>query len=241
MTAITLAPDVEYARMRIVVDDAVGGDLLRDGQPVRGGEAITGDAIVNDYECPLGVDVTYTLDGMSATSRLDVSRAVLSHPTDASLLVTDLTVETDDAWSWRTPGTAHQILGTEWPVVTYNRRTEHTGQLIIITRYADRQQMRDILVSGSPLLLRVPPSDPVDDMWFWPETATRTYIGPPDSGGNVRWAMDYQRVLAPAGDVVNDPGNAWAAYVATHTDWADGVTEHPDWVDATLDPHPHAS
>lgn len=241
MTTISLAPDAAFGRMRIVVDDAVGGDLQRDGVTVRGGAAITGDVIVNDYEIPLNTDVTYTLDGESVTGRLTMNRAVLSHPTDASLCVKDLTVETDDAWSWRTPGTAHQILGTEWPVVTYNRRTEHSGNLIIITSYADRQAMRDILVSGSPLLLRVPPADPVDDMWFWPETATRTYIGPPDSDGNVRWSLNYQRVLAPAGDVVNDPGNAWAAYVATHTDWADGVAEHPDWVDAVLDPHPHAS
>lgn len=241
MTTLTLAPDTQFARMRIVVESAVGGDLLRDGEPVRGGLGLTGDAIVDDYEVPFGVDVTYTLDGQSATGRLTMGVSALSHPTDPLLTVTGLTVETDDDWQWTAPGTAHQVLGSEWPVVTFSRRTEHNGRLVLITSYADRQPMRDILVTGSPLLLRVPPGCPVDDMWLWPQTATRSFIGPPNASGNVRWLLDYQRVTKPGGEVVVDPGNAWAAYVQTHTDWADGVAEHADWLDAVLDPHPHAS
>lgn len=239
MTTLALAPDATYARMRIVVDDAVGGDLRRDGQTVRGAIGVTGDAIINDYEIPLGRDVTYTLDGVAVTGRLDLPGAVLSHPTNPLLAIYGVTIETDDGWQWTAPGTAHQVIGSEWPLVTFNRRTEHSGNLVLIGRYADSQAMRDILVTGSPLLLRVPPSCPVDDMWLWPRTATRTFMGLASPDARVRWALDYQRVSRPGGEVAVDPGNAWAAYVLTHPTWTDGMADHPTWTDAVLDAHPH--
>lgn len=63
MTTLTLSPDPDYGRMRVVVQGATGGQLVRDGQPVRPGGALSGDAVVDDYECPFGVPVTYWMVG----------------------------------------------------------------------------------------------------------------------------------------------------------------------------------
>lgn len=240
MTTLTLTPDPTYGRVRVIVTDAQGGTLTRDGAPVRGATAVYGDRIVDDYEAPLNQPVTYSLDGATATGTLTVTGAggYLSHPTDPQLLLR-VTVESDDGWEWSAPGAAHQVLGSEWPVVTHNRRTVHRGTLVLITPYTDREAVKALLVTGSPLLLRVPPDCPVDSMWFWPERARRSKIGTPDRFVGLRWELDYQKVTAPAGEVTQDPSNSWDAVIVTHPTWTDLAADHPTWSDLLVEAHPH--
>lgn len=239
MTSISLTPDPANARVRILVSDSPGADLTRNGEVIRPGENVAGYKTVDDYEAPFGVPLTYEIDGQSATTQLDVSGAWITHPTLPDLAL-QVTVESDDEWEWRAPGTAHQIIGSEWPVVTFNTRTEHRGDLLIITPYSEQQAVRDLLVTGSPLLLRTPPACSVDDMWFWPETATRQKIGTPRTFTGLRWTLNYQRVQAPGGQVPRPFANSWDGVVASHTDWADVVGVYSTWDALIQTEHPHA-
>lgn len=239
MTTLTLTPDATYARVRVIVESGAGGALLRDGEAVRGGEAVTGFALIDDYEPPLGVEVTYTLDGASASTTVNVTGAWLSHPTDPTLL-TPVIVEADDDWQWTAPGVAHQVIGSEWPVVTYSTRTEHRGSLQLITAISQTAALRAILLTGSPLLLRTPPACPVDDMWLWPETAGRTPMTRGPNPSQARWRLDYQRVAWPGGYVTQDPTNSWQAVTVTHPTWTDLGTDHATWADVLTTAHPHA-
>lgn len=239
MTTVTLTPDTTYARVRVIVQSGAGGALLRDGETVRGGESVTGFALIDDYEAPFGVQVTYTLDGESESTTLDVDGAWLSHPTDPTLL-TPVIVESDDDWQWSAPGVAHRVIDSEWPVVTHGTRTEHRGSLLLITDLDQTEAMRGLLVSGSPLLLRTPPGCHVDDMWLWPETASRTPMGRGPDPAQARWRLDYQRVAWPGGYVTQDPSNSWSAVLVTHPTWTDLASDHTTWADVLTTAHPHA-
>mgnify|MGYP001813275579 CR=1 FL=1 len=242
MTTLTLTPDPTYGRMRVIVQDGEGGTLTRDGDPVRGAAAVWGDRIVDDYECPLDVQVTYVLEDGSATGTLASTGlgGYLSHPTDPTLLMGPVTVESDDDWQWTAPGTAHPVLGASAPVVTHSLRTIHEGTLELLIPYADRDALKALLVTGSPLLLRVPAACPVDDMWFWPEVAGRTWLAPqPSAGGLLRFTLDYQKVAKPGGEVTQDPSNSWSAVTVTHPTWTDLTTSHATWLDVLVTAHPH--
>lgn len=242
MTTLTLVANESNARMDCVVQGAIGGDLVRvdpDGTEtlVRNGQAIVGDSIVWDYECPFGVTVTYRIDDAEETGTLNVSTPRLSHPTDLSLSI-NCNVVDDDDWTWTAPGTAFDVIGSRWPTVVHSTRTEHRGQLQLWTTWADVNQVHALVETGSPLLLRTPPTTYVDDKWLWPVTVTRSKSEPYDPAW-VLWTLDYQRCQRPAGQVTQDPSNSWAAVTLTHTTWATVVTSHSTWVDLVLDAHPH--
>lgn len=243
MTTLTLTPDPTYGRMRVIVQGGAGGALTRDGQPVRGAGVVWGDRIADDYECPLGVPAEYALDGATATATLTVpgNGGYLSHPTDPTLLYGPVTVESDTDWQWSAPGVAHQVLGSEWPVVTHSRRTVREGELVLLVPYTDRDRVDALLVTGSPLLLRIPPGCPVDDMWLWPETAGGSWLAPqPTQSGLLRYRLSYQRVTRPGGDVTQDPSNSWSAVVVTHPTWSDLAASHATWLDVLTEAHPHS-
>ncbi len=247
MTMITASAQPDAGRVRIVYSDAVGGDLTRTpvgGVPtvVRGGAATTGYGILDDYECPFGVEVTYALDGSTDTATLDIGdageSAWLSHPTDPSL-TQNVTVQDDSPHDWTSPGSVLPVIGSEWPLAVYSRRSVHNGTLTVLTYWAARDQMKSLLVSGSPLLLRTLPGCKADDQWLWAETVTRTKMGGPASD-LLRWEFRYQRVGRPAGDVVAPPANMWAAVTQSHPTWAELVTAHADWATVLTTAHPHA-
>lgn len=244
MTALTLAPDTTLARMRIVVVDAPPGSSLVRVDPagehqVRGGQALDGDVLVDDYEAPFGVPVTWRLHpaGVTATGTLDVRTPWLTHPTDPTLGGPAGLVDDDD-WQWNAPGTVHDLLGSEWPIVVYQARTVHTGLLRLTSSWADRAGIERLLRPGSPLLLRTPPGCDVDDAWVWPSTVRRRKAAPHDPP-HVWWELTYQRVATPGGLVTQDPSNAWTAVVVTHPTWTDLLAGHSDWLDLLLTPHPH--
>ena len=241
MTMITAAPDEANGRVRVTYSDAVGGDLTRNGTTVRGGDALTGYGILDDYEAPFGVSLTYLLDDGSDTvtfnPEIDGS-GWLSHPTDPSL-TQNVIVEDDSPHDWTAPGSVLPIIGSEWPLAVYSSRTVHNGTLTVLTYWAARDQMKALLVSGSPLLLRTTPDCKVDDQWLWADTVTRTKMGGP-AADLLRWELRYQRVGTPAGDVVAPPANMWAAVVQTHPTWTDLVASHADWATVLTTAHPHA-
>jgi hypothetical protein len=244
VTTLDLEPDTANARMRVLVQSPQGGDLERldpDGvwRPVRGGAAITVDSLIDDYEHPLGVDVTYRLDGVTATGRVDgVSSPWITHPTRPDLNRA-VTLVDDDDWQWSAPGTVHEPVDSEYPVVVWTRRTVHRGMIELTSTWADRGAIKALLADGSPLLLRVPPGCFADDSWIWAETVRRRKSRRYDPAA-IRWELEYQRVDDPGGVIVLDPTNSWGATTASHPSWTDLAADHGDWVDVLLTAHPHA-
>lgn len=237
MTSLTLAPDTSLARMRIVILGGAGGTLTRDGTPVRGGQNVTGDRMLDDYEAPFGVPLTYALDGATATDVLDVTSCWLTHPTDPTLN-RPVTVGDDNQWQWEAPGTAHRVLGSSWPVVTHSRRIVRQGTLTVYSTWDGQETMAELLLPGTPLLLRVPPGAALHDLWLWPQSVIRGRLGAPTQDNKVRWDLTYQRVAAPGGEVTQDPTNSWAAVAVSYTDWAEIPTVHESWTSLWLTPHP---
>lgn len=243
MTTIELNPDPALARMRVVVVDGTGGTLERldpDAvwRPVRGGAQITGAALVDDYETPLGVDLVYRLDGVEVTGRLDgVDAPWLTHPTRPDLNRA-VTLIDDDDWTWSAPGTVHELLDAPYPAVVWTRRTEHRGTIELTSTWAERAAVRALFADGSPLLLRVPPGCYADDSWVWVETLRRRKSDRFDPSA-VWWQLEYQRVDDPPGVITLDPSNSWAALLVTHPSWSELVTAHADWAEVVLTAHPH--
>lgn len=236
MTTLSLAPDPTYGRVRVVVQDAQGGQLLRDGQPVRGAEALTGDHLVDDYEAPFGVPVTYTLeDAPEQTTTLAVDTAWLSSATDPGLPVT---VRDQDPRTYSAPGRTYRPIGSRWPVAVYTERSHHAGTLQLLADPADSNLLRDLVADGSPLLLRTPPGCALDTMWMFTGQVERLRLASP-THDVWTWSLPYERVAGPSGSVTIDPSNAWVAVTATHPTWTDLVAGHADWFDVALTPHPH--
>lgn len=245
MTMLTATPDNAAGRVRVVFSDAQGGTLTRTRgdtgttEPVRGGAALTGYGILDDYEAPFGVPLTYSVDGVWDTITFTPNaQAWLSHPTDPSLTLA-VTVVDDTPHTYDVAGGVLPVIDSEWPVALHSRRTVHTGSLDVITPWADRHQMDALLRDGSPLLLRSQPDCRVDDLWMFIQPATREKLGPPHST-RLRWLLDYQRVDNPPGQVTAPPANAWSAVTQTHASWTALAAAHTSWGDVVTTPHPHA-
>ena len=244
MTTLELTFDTSLARVLIAYFDATGGDLTRTDKygthAVQGGFGLSGDGVVVDYRAPLGSPFTYSLDDSGdVTGQLDVDSPWLGHPTDPSLSF-PVIVEDDDDWTWSAPGTAHDVIGSEYPVAVYSTRSRHTGTLTILAQWADRFDVKALLMPGSPLLLRVTPGCYLDDMWLWPQDVTRTKQAP-HNPAFVRWSLSYTIVSAPSiSTAPESPQNYWDVLKYPHTTWDDVPLGHVSWVDVLLTDHPHA-
>lgn len=238
-----LSPDTQLARVRVVLETTdLPGDLYRDDPygawPVRGASGLTSPLIVDDYEAPFGVPLTYRIAATAEDTVLPVTVPWLGHPTRPALSMR-LDSATDDPHSYTAPGTVHRVFGSEWPVVTYSARNQHEGTLTVWAQWHDRHRLANLLAPGSPLLLRTPATDAVDDMWLWPGQVEREVVGRHDTPAYLRWKMKYQRVSVPAGHVTHDPSNSWDALVVDHPTWDELAAAHPTWDDLALTPHPH--
>ena len=246
MTTLTASPDVTNGRVRLVYSDATAGPITRtradtgETENVRGSETLPGAfGIVDDYEAPFDVELTYTLeDGSDTVTFSPDDSAWLSHPFDPSLTL-PVVVEDDDPWTWTAAGGVHDVIASQWPVAVHSRRTVHTGSLTIIGTWADRDKVKALVIDGSPLLLRSTPTCKVDDQWVFAQDVQREKMGGA-FGEKLRWRLDYQRVARPEGEVIAPPANAWSAVVQTHPSWTDTVAGHATWSDLLTTAHPHA-
>jgi hypothetical protein len=205
--------------------------------PVRQGTGLIGDAVIDDYECPLDVPVTYELDpdGDTVTVTLPgTAGPVLVHPTDPTrnlfvAVVDDTPVEA------RTPGTVHRVVGRALPLVTHTTRNDVRRELVLWLPYAELPALWTLTADGSPLLVKIPAGCAVEVGWRWPERV-RVVKRARDRRGTrgVDVELDAFDVDTPAGPITADPVNSWAAvreYVGT---WEQVDTTYPSWLDVRL-------
>lgn len=245
MTGLTVTPDPDNGLVLCAVVGAAGGDLIRTDPAgsfgVRGGQGITGDLLVSDYDAPFGVPVSYELEdsGPQAT-QLDPAGGVcawISHPTEP--LGMALTVHDAVDVAYAAPGQVHHILAAPWPVAVWTARNAHTGRLIIRAPWEQRADVDELLASGSPLLLRTTPETRVDDMWFWAARVTREKTGgDPYRFTHLTYELEYQQVAPPVGEYVTEPSNIYDGLGLSYDTYAQVDAAYPTYADLSTTPHP---
>lgn len=246
MSSLALFPDPARSLVQAVVTGLdVPASLVRveprGPVPVRGGGALTGaGAFVDDYECPLDVEVEYRLVDdtsgdvlASQTITLDgsVLGAVLVHPTDPGRLLPVRVVD-DTPVEARTPGTVHHVIGLDLPLVTYTRRNDVRRLLRLWTPYAGLPAVWDATDDGSPMLLKVPAGCAAVHGWRWLERIRGTKRGEDPTGARgVDVEVEAVDVATPAGVVSSAPGNSWGAVRQNLDTWADVAASFDTWLD----------
>lgn len=246
MTTLDLFPDPSRSRVQVIVTgldepSTVYRDEPRRSLPVRGAVALTGSgAVVDDYECPLDVDVDYRVVPVAggpavaaASTRLDgsVLGAVLVHPTDPDRLLPVRVVD-DTPVEARTPGTVHHVIGLDLPLVTYTRRNDVRRTLTLWTPYTGLPALWDATDDGSPMLLKVPAGCAAVHGWRWLERIRATKRAQDPTGAHgVDVELDAFDIAIPAGFVTSDPQNSWAAVLTNVGTWADVEQSFDSWLD----------
>lgn len=204
-------------------------------QLIRYGESVPvpagGIVVVDDYEAPLDVPVTYTIAQQApAGSTVGTSAAVTvpsqgktwlkdpSYPTRNMIvpIVTSSKNLTRAAQSGLFP-----ILGRANPVVI---TTVRAGPAAVLTLHtltdAQRRSMVDILASGSVLLFQTPPSE-VGSIYIYIGDVVEERIGLVQEQSR-QWTLPINVVDRPAGLAnANTTDRSWRKVRTTYLTWGD--------------------
>lgn len=201
---------------------------------------------VVDVEMPIDVEVWYEMTWTSDTASGDNTSVVsppasgagfvVSDTTGQSFIVRDLFKQTASfATDWtlgplndeevNVRGGVFNVIGREDPVVVVDVRESIRGtmRLITTTRTAS-EQMREIVTSGSPLLLQIPDEYMVGDngvLFFQP---TKTSVKRPLSDGVLPqriFDIDYVQISRPPAAVTFPvPGTTYDTVNSTYASYA---------------------
>jgi len=212
MTAeVTATPDHAAGDVTVTGSGLGAGPVTvsrigRDGRgvPVRGAVSlpIVGGALtVLDYECPLGVPVSYRVtepDGTltdSAPLTLATAHPILSHPGIVGARVPLRIVRDDAGADART--VLFEVIGRADPVPSAAPMGSGSGSLtVLVDSVPAADALAWILADGWPVLLRTPCGDLFRDGWL---AVTRSGESAPNPGrGSRTVTLDYRRVARPA-------------------------------------------
>lgn len=252
MTTLDLFPDPARSRVQMFLAPTVTPITVYRhpdpdpgaAVPVRGAVSVTSDTIVDDYECPLDVPVTYLAVPddpaapveATATVTLDgsvIGLPVLVHPTDPTrnlpvVLVDDTPVEAVSR------GTVHHIIGARLPVVTHGPRNDVRRELRVWVAYDALPLVWQATDDGSPLLVKVPAGCALTPGWRWVERIVAAKRGQDPRGRQgMNLTLTTFDVDTPTGYVTADPVNSWAA-VQAYTPggtWQAVKDTYPTWLD----------
>jgi len=142
---------------------------------VRGADNVTAAAaevIVRDWEAPLDIALVYTLTQAAQTAtatvtvtwgRCEAWLCDLALPTNSLFL----TIESFVELQFPVPAGVHRVLNRRAPVMTMLPAWTPSGELIVLTdTLAQRDQVRSLLGSGYPFLLRTTPAEGVGNMYL---------------------------------------------------------------------------
>ena len=199
------------------------------------------EQIVDDYEFPVGVVVTYR---------------VRSFTDDGTLVVTttcQIEVDLDDVWLKsigrpflnqrvncvlnptpivrRARNGIFPIVGRSYPVAITDLRGSREVTAQVVTRTTDEREGMDLLLaSGDPIYVQTPLAYPLPTMY--------AVIGDTAEARPVRnrlcdadwrlWDLPLTEVVAPGPDVVGST-STWQTVVNTYATWADVLAAHSTW------------
>lgn len=192
-----------------------------------------------DYECPLEVDVTYTLTpntGSPVTSGLvyvwtndQGSIYWLKNVASASQNVTvNVASMSDVSRKARVLG-RYDVLGRANPVVVSDVRGGREGAFSLFTETLEEAAaVRDLLSTGFVLFLQCPRRVNFPDMYFVAGDATETWLTA--MGEERMFEVPFTEVDAPTDDLVAVGANSWALVVQFGT-WNNLKNKRATWLD----------
>jgi len=135
--------------------------------------------IAHDYEAPLNVSLVYTVTTYdSGGTVVETASAAaftvtwidceswlvdLARPTNSLVL----TIQSLDALTFDFAAGVHRVLNRRAPVLTTLPAYTPSGELVVLTdTLPERDQVRDLLGNGYPILIRSPPDQGIGNMYL---------------------------------------------------------------------------
>ncbi|MFF9690222.1 hypothetical protein [Streptomyces sp. NPDC014623] len=204
--------------------------------------------VLEDYEAPLGVEVSYLIEATSGST-------VQSYRTDA---VTVPHADPDMAWlkdpanpqrnvqimvqrppDWQRPieQAKHRVAGRRNAVILWDVRGGREGDLTVFTRTdAEREVLGRLLDSGNVLLWQATPGMGVDDTYVSVGPSAEPRIAPDARDPWRSWTLPLVEQDMPTTIGVNGSGNrTWADVVAEFDTCTDVMDTYATCEDLLLD------
>jgi hypothetical protein len=201
------------------------------------------EQFVDDYEFPVGVQVTYRVRGLTSD---DVA---------AGSTTCQITVNLDDVWlksigrpflnqvlhcvSNPTPivrrarNNISPIVGRSYPVAVTDLRGSREVTVPVITQTTQEREDLDLLLaSGDPVFIQTPAGHPLPTMYAVIEdtTESRPVRNRLCNNDWRLFELPMVEVAAPGPDVVGSTGT-WQTVVNTYATWADVIANNATWAD----------
>lgn len=194
LTVTTLAANTATT---ITAVTAYGSYVVRATLP----KTITASVVVRDPYAPFGTPITYQLRAFGTSGGTVQTNSAPFTLTGTSSVLTDsglgssipVTVVTQAPRSWQGRSVFYDVISRRAPIVATQPARLVEGSLVIrCETLTTRNQLRDLLSGGYPLVLRSPYPDAIDDVTFLPTQWDEDQANP--SAGPYTMTMRYQAV-----------------------------------------------
>lgn len=199
------------------------------------------EQVIDDYEFPVGVPITYRV-------------RTFTDEGDAAVTTTcQITINLDDVWlksigrpflnramrcvgnptpiTRRARNGVFPIVGRSFPVAVTDVRSGREVPLQVITKTTQERQDLDLLIaSGDPIFVQTPLAHPLPTMYaVVGDTAEARPVRNRLCDNDWRlWDLPLTEVAAPGPDVVGST-STWQTVVSTYATWADVMAAHATW------------
>lgn len=221
--------------------------------PVRGSSgdlsqvAITGDvAVVEDYEAPLGVDVSYYLKLWTAPAAYRATGSdpiVIPEPPTTEVVLKDpglparqttavVAAGGQPEWTRKARQGVNPIRGRVRPIVISDVRTSREGTMTLVTETVqDIADMWWLLETGNTLLIQWPSLFGERDAYVAVGDVTEAPIVDFAEYSDRTWTVPLTEVDRPIGAAVGSAGRTWQTVNDTNADWLAVVASATSWLD----------
>lgn len=234
------------------VDPAGTRTLVRGPNGLLSGVVLASDLLViEDYEAPLGVPVSYYMETRNTmTGALTSTRTtdlVSLDPGDPNLVWlkdsanpqrnTRVMVKTAPDWKRSIGQTEYRIRGRRNSVVLSDVRNGLEGDLVIWTRNdSERAALHWLLDSGNVILWQATPGMGVDDMYVNVGEISEGRVTTVATEVWREWTLPLSQADMPtAGGVNGSAGRTWQDVLSENATWADLLDKYATWEDVFFD------
>lgn len=234
----------------------VGSDGIR--TLVRGPDGLIDRSVIDtellvfeDYEAPLGVEVSYQAETYNATTdaltstrssdsvTIDPGDANFTWLKDPGLPQRNLRVLVQQAPDWSRPieQTGHRVRGRRNTVTISDVRGGLEGELTVWTRDdAERTALNWLLDSGNVLLWQAAPGMGEEDVYVAVGEATAARVTAYAREGWRAWTLPLTQADMPAAvGVAGSAGRTWQDILTENTTWQEVLDRYSTWEDVLFD------
>lgn len=204
---------------------------------------VTSDVqVVEDYEAPLGVPVTYRLTIKSGSTSINTTAGpiVLDAP-DGQVVIKDVgaparngafVVQTVPNWTRSARMGVSNVRGRARPIVISDVRSSRTGSLVLVTETPEEvEALWWLLETGSTLLLQWPADWSLSDMYVQVGDVTEERISPYARQADRTWTLALTEVDRPVGGMAGSSIRTWQTIKDQYATWGDLLGAYDSWLD----------